>query len=128
MSMQPVKHPRAVYRELSDRRLRAERNLTVELEKGVVSITIGVNKLAERFNKLERERTEYADPDDPPRAVVTDPSLFALEIVHQLLLSNEDGRTQIDEVLDAACEGAADRGAAGIEVPVGNGSGVSVFD
>jgi hypothetical protein len=125
MSMQPVKHPRAVYRELSDRRLRAERNLTVELEKGVVSITIGVNKLAERFNKLERERTEYADPDDPPRAVVTDPSLFALEIVHQLLLSNEDGRTQIDEVLDAACEGAADRGAAGIEVPVGNRADVT---
>jgi hypothetical protein len=128
MSMQPVKHPRAVYRELADRRLRAERNLTVELEKGVVSISIGVNKLAERFNKLERERTEYRDPDDPPRAVVSDPSLFALEIVHQLLLANEDGRTQIDEILDSACESAADRGAAGIEVPVARRANVIDFD
>jgi hypothetical protein len=95
---------------------RRNRGLAVVLSKGELCVTIGVNAIAERFNALEKERTQYNDPDDPPRAVVKDPDAFAFEVLNILESQDENGRTRLDELLDDACESAADRGARGLEV------------
>ena len=84
--------------------------LRVQVIGGELVIRIGVETLA---FAAERNGRLFDDHDRGPE--VTDPDLFALEVVRELEDEEEDGTTPLNELLDIATEKAFENGADGIQ-------------
>lgn len=97
---------------MAKRKRPRDRILDVRVERGVLSISIGVETLAHavHWNSDLEEYDEKRGVYVRPR--VTNPDAFAREVVAALSEEAEDGTTAVHAMLDAACVKAIEDGAA----------------
>lgn len=82
--------------------------LKVEIEKGLLTISIGIDTLCDALNYSLGE-----DFDDEVR--ITDNKVFAEEVLNRLLIEEEDGSTMVHRLFEKAAYDAVEFGANGIE-------------
>ncbi len=92
------------------------RGLDVSIVGGELMIRIGVKTLA--VCAEQSPVPEFSDFDEGTgkelRPTVTDPAVFASEVLRELLYEQEDGTTPVHELLDRAMLDAVENGAEGI--------------
>lgn len=91
-------------------------HLRVRIEREQIVISIGVALLPHVVNTdLYGAYNDAKDEWEYPK--VTDPDVFAKEVVRELLQEEEDGTTLVHKMFDAAINEAIENGAEGIDVP-----------
>jgi len=94
---------------------REDTPLTVEIVDGLLTIRIGVATLVHvvqhdpKLEHYDEAEGEFYSPE------VTSASVFAQEVLRQLLDEEEDGSTLVHRMIDKAVENAIDCRAEGIE-------------
>lgn len=82
--------------------------LKVEIEKGLLTISIGIDTLCDALNySLE----EYFDGE----VRITDNNVFAKEVLNRFYIEEEDGSTMVHRLFEKAAYDAVEFGANGIE-------------
>ncbi len=92
--------------------------LEVKVNKGVLSISIGIDTLSFCFEESEYNNPcqEIGDSYEFVRQYKIKDSLeFAKDVRRALLDEREDGSTILTDLLDKACEEAVDQGSLGID-------------
>ncbi len=90
--------------------------LTARVTSGKVVIEIGVETLAHAASYAEWANRYDAESGDYLRDfAITDPSVFAKEVVRAMLDERENGSSPLSDFLDKAMQDALDDGADGVE-------------
>lgn len=103
-------------------------SLKVSMDKtGAIVIRVPASTLkrvAQYLPAFERHDEETGDTLVPK---ITDPKVFAKEVLHTLRREEEDGTTLVHEMFDKAIEEAVEQGAEGIVFPEDKEYGRKVF-
>lgn len=88
--------------------------LTVTVQDGELSITIGVETLAHAAAHNGLFWDGQAETAKPPYLDITDPTVFAQEVVNMMTEEAEDGSTLVTRMIDQACASTVDQGCEGV--------------
>jgi hypothetical protein len=90
--------------------------LSCKIEGEELVIRIGIDTLAEAFNQSEDNNPWSDESSDFERlSQVSDSLQFAKDVVQELDDESEIGSTLVTDMLDKACERAAENGSLGLE-------------
>ena len=91
-----------------------KRPFTVRIERGELVFRIGVDTL-----KIAADTCPlfYNSEKDRSDVIVTDPDVFAKDVITELEHEEEDGSTPLSDVLDKAMSDAVEGGSLGVVLP-----------
>lgn len=91
----------------------SKKSLSVKIARGVLRIEIGVTTL----KKVAENHPKYWQPTiDKTAIVVSDPALFAAEVLRALQDEDEEGTTAVHRLFDAAISAVSESGGEGLDV------------
>ena len=100
----------------SEPRKKEETPLRVKIERGCITIKIGIETLAwaanhlDDWNPWDDKKNDYVQ-----KWVVIDHAEFAKDVVHEMLNEREDGSHPLSDFLDKMINEAADQGSIGVD-------------